>query len=81
MGHTVSEDWEMHPSLPYLHRKGKIWKISANLYPVDRTSASYTQFLKFASGINMHEQSTRQTGVSYAIDRHPRQEHIDGAFC
>ena len=29
----------------------------------------------------MHEEFTRQVGISYAIGRHPRQEHIDGAFC
>lgn len=81
MGHTVSEGWETHLSLPCLHQEGRIWEISANLYQVDRTSASYTQFLKFSSGINMHEQSTRQAGVSYAIERHSWQEHIDGAFC
>lgn len=79
LGHTVSVGRELDLSLPCLYEEGRSWEISPNLYPRERT-ASYTSFLNFASGINMHEQFTRQVGISYAIGRHPGQEHVDGAF-
>lgn len=81
IGHTVSGGQELYLLLPCLYQEGRSWEISLNLYPRERTSASYTSYLKFASGINMHEQFTRQVGITYAIGRHPRQEHVDGAFC
>lgn len=28
----------------------------------------------------MQEQFTKQVGISYAIGRHPRREHVDEAF-
>lgn len=81
MGHKVSGDREQYLSVPCPHQEGKSWKVSPNLCTRERPSASYISFLKFAGGINMHEQFTRQIGISYAVHRHPRQEYVDGAFC